>query len=375
MKFVLNETSYFGANSRENLVGEIKSRGFSKVLLVSDNELIKVGVTKKVEETLKDNNITYSVFSDIKQNPTIKNVLDGVHACKESNADVIVAVGGGSSIDTAKGISIVMTNPDRADIRSLNGLSNTQNRGLPLIALPTTAGTAAEVTINYVITDVEKTIAKKYYTLGSDSPYFSFFDVSEDTEHQIEARFACNFGLIVRDSEIIIGGEKADIPLAFREQSTTEYSEGALTLDTKNVSFKAGDSIKLTLILLPWGVGNEESDKQVLTVREDSALNPVTVTTTKGTVKEDKFVPGVIAENGETEFTIKGGRNNIAVRVDGFTNLNCPEILMNGEKVNLASSNGYDGYSVFYNDDGTYSFSFVYEAKDPYTEYKFEVKQ
>lgn len=226
-----------------------------------------------------------------------------------------------------------------------------------------------------VITDVEKTLVKKYYTLGSDSPYFSFFDVSEDTEHQIEARFACNFGLIVRDSEIIIGGEKADIPLAFREQSTTEYSEGALTIDTKNVSFKAGDSIKLTLILLPWGVGNEESDKQVITVREDSGLNPVTVTTTKGTVKEDKFVPGVIAENGEAEFTIKGGRNNIAVRVDGFTNLNCPEILMNGEKVNLASSNGYDGYSVFYNDDGTYSFSFVYEAKDPYTEYKFEVKQ
>ena len=226
-----------------------------------------------------------------------------------------------------------------------------------------------------VVTDVEKTIAKKYYTLGSDSPYFSFFDVSKDAEHEIEARFACNFGLIVRDSEIVVNGEKADIPLAFREQSTTEESEGALTLDAKKVSFKSGDSIKLTLILLPWGVGYEETDAQVLTVREDSGLNPVTVTATKGSVKEDKFVPIVIAENNEAEFSIRGGRNNIAVRVDGFTGLECPDIYMNGEKVNLASSNGYDGYSVYYNDDGTYSFSFVYEAKDPFTEYKFEVKQ
>ncbi len=226
-----------------------------------------------------------------------------------------------------------------------------------------------------VVTNVEKTIATKYYTLGSDSPYFSFFDVSKEAEHQIDARFACNFGLIVRDSEMVIGGEKKNIPLAFREQSTTEKSSGVLTLDTKKVSFKAGDSIKLTLILLPWGVGNEETDATVLKVREDSALKPITVTATKGEVKEDKFVPTVIAENNEAEFTITGGRNNIAVRVDGFTNLECPEILMNGEKVSLASSNGYDGYSVFYNDNGTYSFSFVYEAKDPDTEYTFEVKQ
>ena len=158
MKFVLNETSYFGANERVNLVTEIKARGFNKVLLVSDKDLINAGVTGKVEDTLKTANIDYSIFSDIKQNPTIKNVLDGVEACKNANADVIVAVGGGSSIDTAKGISIVITNPDRADIRSLNGLSNTKNRGLPLISLPTTAGTAAEVTINYVITDEERQI-------------------------------------------------------------------------------------------------------------------------------------------------------------------------------------------------------------------------
>lgn len=158
MKYVLNETSYFGANSRENLGVEIKNRGFKKVLLVSDKSLCEAGVTGKVEKTLKEADIDYVLFSDIKPNPTIKNVTDGVSICKEENADVIVAVGGGSSIDTAKGISVIMTNPDRADVRSLNGLSDTQNRGLPLIALPTTAGTAAEVTINYVITDEERQI-------------------------------------------------------------------------------------------------------------------------------------------------------------------------------------------------------------------------
>lgn len=228
---------------------------------------------------------------------------------------------------------------------------------------------------NPVSVDVNKGIATKYYTLGSESPYFSFFDVSAEAEHQIEDRFACNFGLIVRDSEMVIGGEKSNIPLAFREQSTNEKSSGALTLDAKKVSFKAGDSIKMNLILLPWGVGYEETDAQVLTVREDSALKPVTVTATKGIVKEDKLVPTIVCENNEAAFSIIGGRNNIAVRVDGLTSLECPEIILNGEKVELASSNGYDGYSVFYNDDGTYSFSFVYEAKDPDTEYTFEVKQ
>ena len=228
---------------------------------------------------------------------------------------------------------------------------------------------------NPVITKVDKTIATKYYTLGSDAPYFSFFDVSKETEHQIDARFVCNFGLIVRDSEVILDGKKSDIPFVFKEFSTNEITRGALTLDTEKTSFKAGDSIKLTLVLLPWGVGYEENDSTVLMVREDSALKPATVTATKGTVKEDKFVPIIIAENGEAEFSISGGRNNIAVRVDGFTNLECPEIYMNGELVKLASSNGYDGYSVYYNEDGTYSFSFVYEAKDPDTVYNFKVVQ
>lgn len=158
IKFVLNETSYFGDNARENLALEIQKRNFKKVFLVSDKSLVEAGVTAKVEKILSDAGIVYDLYDEIKPNPTIKNVTDGVAACKKSGADVIVAVGGGSSIDTSKGISIVMTNPDRADIKSLNGASNTINRGMPIIALPTTAGTAAEVTINYVITDEERKI-------------------------------------------------------------------------------------------------------------------------------------------------------------------------------------------------------------------------
>ena len=157
-KFVLNETSYFGKGAREELPREIKERGFKKVLVVTDKALFEVGVTARVTEVLDKAGIKYTVYSEVKPNPTIKNVLDGVEKCKEFGADVIVAVGGGSSIDTAKGISILMTNPDRMDVVSLNGASNTKNKGLLLIALPTTSGTAAEVTINYVITDEERKI-------------------------------------------------------------------------------------------------------------------------------------------------------------------------------------------------------------------------
>jgi lactaldehyde reductase len=157
-RFVLNETSYFGRGAREELGKEIKTRGFKKVLVVTDKTLFEVGVTKKVTDVLEKEGIDYEVYSEVKPNPTIKNVLDGVEVCKNAKADVLVAVGGGSAIDTAKGIGIVMTNPDRADIVSLNGLSNTQNKAMPIIALPTTSGTAAEVTINYVITDEEREI-------------------------------------------------------------------------------------------------------------------------------------------------------------------------------------------------------------------------
>ncbi len=174
-KFVLNETSYFGKGAREELAVEIEKRGFKKVFLVSDKSLVEAGVTAKVEEVLNNSNIAYDLYDEIKPNPTIKNVLDGVDACRNSGADLIVAVGGGSSIDTAKGISIIMTNPERSDVKSLNGASNTINRGMPLIALPTTAGTAAEVTINYVITDEEAEI-KMVCVDPNDIPIIAIVD-------------------------------------------------------------------------------------------------------------------------------------------------------------------------------------------------------
>ena len=174
-RFVLNETSYFGKGAREELPNEIKTRGFKKVLVVTDKSLFEAHVTDKVTDVLDKAGIEYTVYSDVKPNPTIKNVTDGVAKCKEFGADLIVAVGGGSSIDTAKGISIVMTNPDRADIVSLNGLSNTVNKGMPLIALPTTSGTAAEVTINYVITD-EKREVKMVCVDPHDIPIVAIVD-------------------------------------------------------------------------------------------------------------------------------------------------------------------------------------------------------
>ncbi|MBR3324721.1 MAG: lactaldehyde reductase [Clostridia bacterium] len=157
-RFVLNETSIFGRGCRKELPEEIKLRGFKKVFLVTDKGLVDCKLINKVLDLLDENKIDYTLYSEVKPNPTIKNVLDGYKICKKINADLIVVVGGGSAIDTAKGISILMTNPDRADVKSLNGLSNTKNKGLPLIALPTTHGTAAEVTINYVITDEERQI-------------------------------------------------------------------------------------------------------------------------------------------------------------------------------------------------------------------------
>ena len=174
-KFVLNETSYFGKGAREELPAEINDRGFKKILVVTDKSLYEAKVTEKVTEVLDKAKIEYTVYSEVKPNPTIKNVLDGVKVCKEFGADAIVAVGGGSSIDTAKGISIVMTNPDRSDVVSLNGPSNTKNKGLPVIALPTTAGTAAEVTINYVITD-EKREVKMVCVDPHDIPVLAIVD-------------------------------------------------------------------------------------------------------------------------------------------------------------------------------------------------------
>ena len=155
-RFVLNETSYHGAGAVKAVAEEITARGFKKAFVASDPDLIKFGVSKKVTGVLDDAGIAYEMFSEIKPNPTIQNVQSGVEAFKASGADCIVAIGGGSSMDTAKAIGIIIKNPEFADVRSLEGVAPTKNKCVPIIAVPTTAGTAAEVTINYVITDAEK---------------------------------------------------------------------------------------------------------------------------------------------------------------------------------------------------------------------------
>lgn len=154
-RFVLNETSYHGKGAIQEIATEVKGRGFAKAFVCSDPDLIKFGVTKKVTDVLDNANIAYEIYSEIKPNPTIQNVQTGVAAFKASGADCIIAIGGGSSMDTAKAIGIIIKNPDFADVKSLEGVAPTTNKCVPIIAVPTTAGTAAEVTINYVITDVE----------------------------------------------------------------------------------------------------------------------------------------------------------------------------------------------------------------------------
>lgn len=152
---ILNETSYFGAGSRENIATEAKRRGFKKAFFVTDKDLVRFKVADKIIEVFEKHQIPYEIYTDVKANPTIANVQNGVKAFKESGADFIVALGGGSSIDTAKGVGIVVNNPDFSDVRSLEGVADTKQKAIPTFALPTTAGTAAEVTINYVIIDEE----------------------------------------------------------------------------------------------------------------------------------------------------------------------------------------------------------------------------
>ncbi len=155
-RIVLNETSYHGSGAILEIPGEVKRRGFQKAFLASDPDLIKFNVTSKITKILEENGMDYEIYSDIKPNPTIENVQTGVEAFKTSGADYIIAVGGGSSMDTAKAIGIIIANPEYEDVRSLEGVAPTKKPSIPIIAVPTTAGTAAEVTINYVITDVEK---------------------------------------------------------------------------------------------------------------------------------------------------------------------------------------------------------------------------
>ena len=171
-RIILNETSYFGYGSRSVLKDEIKKRGYKKALIVTQENILK-NVTDKVLEVLEG--FEYELFMEIKPNPTIKNVKDGISKCKEINADYIIAIGGGSVIDTAKAIGIIMTNPEFSNVISLDGTAETKNKSLPIIAIPTTAGTAAEVTINYVITDEER-VKKMVCVDPHDIPVLSIID-------------------------------------------------------------------------------------------------------------------------------------------------------------------------------------------------------
>ncbi len=155
-RFILNETSYHGAGAVNDIATEVNARGYQKAFVCSDPDLVKFGVTQKVLDVLDKNGLTYELYSNIKPNPTIENVQTGVQAFRASGADYIIAIGGGSSMDTAKAVGIIINNPEFEDVRSLEGTAPTKNKCVPIIAVPTTAGTAAEVTINYVITDVEK---------------------------------------------------------------------------------------------------------------------------------------------------------------------------------------------------------------------------
>ena len=174
-RIMLNETSYFGRGSREKVAEEILNRGYQKILVVTDYNLMDNGLVKMVTDILDNSGISYCTYFHIKQNPTVKNVQEGVSFAGENGIDAIVAVGGGSAIDTAKAISIIMTNPEYNDVVSLDGAVQTRNKGLPLIALPTTAGTAAEVTINYVITD-ENHMKKMVCVDPHDIPVCSIID-------------------------------------------------------------------------------------------------------------------------------------------------------------------------------------------------------
>ena len=174
-RFVLNETSYHGAGAIKDIATEAKGRGFKKAFVCSDPDLIKFGVTKKVIDVLEGAGLDYEIYSNIKPNTTIENVQTGVEAFKKSGADYLIAIGGGSSMDTAKGIGIVIANPEFEDIRSLEGVAPTKNKSVPIFAVPTTAGTAAEVTINYVITDVEKN-RKMVCVDPKDIPVVAFVD-------------------------------------------------------------------------------------------------------------------------------------------------------------------------------------------------------
>ena len=172
---ILNETSYFGAGSRKVIAEEVAKRGYKKALVVTDKDLVKFGVAAQVTDVLKAAGIPFEMFDEVKPNPTVKNVKNGIAAFKAAGADFIVAIGGGSSMDTSKAVGIIINNPEFADVTSLEGVANTKKKSVPVIALPTTAGTAAEVTINYVITD-EENVTKMVCVDPNDIPTLAIID-------------------------------------------------------------------------------------------------------------------------------------------------------------------------------------------------------
>lgn len=191
-RITLNQTSYHGKGAINEIVNEAKSHGWKKAFVCTDPDLIKFGVTKKVTDVLDKAGLSYEVYSDIKPNPPVENVTAGVAACKKAGADYIIAIGGGSSMDTAKAVGIIMTNPEFADVRSLEGVAATKNACLPILAVPTTSGTAAEVTINYVITDVQ---AKRKFVCVDvhDIPLVAFVD--PDMMMSMPAKLAASTGM------------------------------------------------------------------------------------------------------------------------------------------------------------------------------------
>lgn len=211
-----------------------------------------------------------------------------------------------------------------------------------------------------------------YHTLGKEAPYMGFCSIA--TCSWDRSCFGCNFALLIKDSKITVDGKETDIPFAFREQGDSSKTEGCLTLDTEKITFKKGDSIKINMLLMPWGSGDEADDATVLKVREDSALKPLI--SVNGT--NDGYVPTVKAQNNAAEITVKGGRGNNVIRVDGFTSISKPTVEIKTadgwQNYNISSSCGYDGYMISTAKDNTYSISFVYKAENPDTEYTFRIK-
>ncbi len=212
-----------------------------------------------------------------------------------------------------------------------------------------------------------------YHKLGNDGAYFGVYNVTEETRDALGGCAGCNFALLIKDNKVTMNGRDADLPLVFREYSEDDYAEASLSYDIEKITFNKGDKISMDMILLPWGTGTETNDSNVLTVREDSLLKPLTVKDSDN----NGYIPTVRTVNNKAEFTVKGGRNNNVIKVDGFTSMKKPTVeIFNGgewEEYEISSAYGFDGYMIRTNEDNTYSISFVYNAENPDTEYTFRI--